>query len=235
MCRILAVKNFKFEDHKDILADFLKLAETGKVPPNNQPGHLDGWGVGYYQFGSAVTVKSGGSAVKERDRILSALKEAKNSEVLIVHLRKSAWPESATKRHAHPFEYKNRLFAHNGTVLDYQKMMIELPAAAKPGQDSLDTEVFFRLITMDEAADLSDVYKKTVSDVRQNNDFTSLTSVLTDGVKLLACRCHADFHPDYYTLFSAAGQSAASRVLCSEKLPSLQGWEEIKNGEFVNY
>jgi predicted glutamine amidotransferase len=234
MCRILAVKNFKFEAHKDVLNDFLNLAENGKVPPNNPAGHLDGWGIGYYQFGTAVTVKSGGSAVKEREKILNALKEARASDTLLLHLRKSAWPGSASKRHSHPFEFRNKLFSHNGTVLDYQKLLIDLPADARPDPDSLDTEVFFRCITRDETAGLAEAYKKTVADVKQNNDFTSLTSVLTDGAVLLACRYHAEFHPDYYTLFCAEGPES-SRVICSEKLPALQKWEEMKNGDFLNY
>ncbi len=106
MCRLLGIINYSFAVHKDILESFFALAETGKVLPGDPPGHKDGWGIGFYSEDKASVVKSGRSAAEEKERIFSELEKIFRSAVLIAHLRKSAWKDTSTERHAHPFLYK---------------------------------------------------------------------------------------------------------------------------------
>jgi glutamine amidotransferase len=63
---MLGLKNFEYGRHKEILENFLTLADAGKVPPGDAPGHRDGWGIGYYQNGQATVHKSGGSIKKAK-------------------------------------------------------------------------------------------------------------------------------------------------------------------------
>jgi len=51
MCRILAIKNFYYTKHKEIIEKFFLLAEDSRVPPGNLKGHLDSWGVGWCEMG----------------------------------------------------------------------------------------------------------------------------------------------------------------------------------------
>jgi glutamine amidotransferase len=227
MCRLLGIKNFNFKKHAAALNEFLDLAESGKVPPNNSPGHADGWGVGYYRSGGAVTAKNGTSASGEMANVVGMLQEVDNTEALIVHLRKSAWPLTSTKRQAHPFEFKNRLFAHNGTILDFQKLLSETPSAFRAETDALDTEVFFRYMMQFEDLEMPEAFKKAIEYAKENTNYTSLTSLITDGKTICACREYANFHPDYYTLFHSS--NGDSNVICSEKLPSIESWTEFNN------
>lgn len=74
MCRMIGIKHFDYDKHKDILTGFLGLARDGKVLPGDSTGHTDGWGIGYYKNRKAVITKSGHSANIDRARILNILK-----------------------------------------------------------------------------------------------------------------------------------------------------------------
>ena len=234
MCRLFGIKNYDLNKHHKLLENFCELARTGNVMAGDPPGHQDGWGLGYYRDGKAVLHKSGGSLTEEKDVFFSALAQAQSSPLVIAHLRKSAWAQTSTAEHAHPFLYNNALFAHNGTVRDYKSL---LPAIHLPGIDlsrALDTEVFFlyALSFVNPETNLESAFGKAVENIRRHNTYSALNCLLTDGKKLIACRDYSA-HPGYYTLYHAS--DGGSEIISSEPVsPQLQ-WRLLEKGELRSF
>src|SRR4030042_2976014 len=142
MCRMLGLKNFVFRKHREILENFFELAESGKTLPGDPPGHLDGWGIGYYKNGKAFVHKSGGSIVEEKQDFFKTCEKVGTSRILLLHLRKSAWSDTSSPVHAHPFAAGNILFSHNGTIRDFKSLRKEITHDI-PHPGALDSEVSF--------------------------------------------------------------------------------------------
>jgi glutamine amidotransferase len=223
---MIGVTDFDFARHKEILEAFLSLAENGMVPPNNAPGHLDGWGIGYYAGGKARVIKSGGSAAAERSRILGSLKKIRSSKILILHLRKSAWDRTTARRHAHPFKFGKFIFAHNGTVYDFKELLKGLPARLAPAPDSLDTEVFFRKLIDGFPGKI----RASLKAVEKHLSFSALNFLLSSGNELYAYRRFSKWG-NYYTLWSA--KNGGSHFVSSEKLGLGLKWNSVPQGKLL--
>lgn len=229
MCRLLGITNFNSAVHAELLSQFFGLAVTGAVPPGNAPGHADGWGIGWYVGAQARVEKSGASAQVDEERIHATLAAIGSSPVLIAHLRKSAWPDTSTGRHAHPFSLENYLFAHNGTVTDYAPLRAGISPRLAPPDDALDTEVLFRAVISDPACTMQAQFIDAIRTVK-TLPYTALNILMSDGASLLAYRDCAKW-PDYYTLYTAQG--GAARLVCSEPLPAVGAWRPLDNGELA--
>jgi predicted glutamine amidotransferase len=194
------------------------------------PGHEDGWGLAFYQEGRLVVHKSGSSLLEEGEKVLRILSTAQTSPLMILHLRKSAWGDRLSTRHAHPFHHHNSVFFHNSVVYDYQKL---LPAITLPGlaADALDTEVFFYRVMSGAAPDLGRNFLDTTAHIKQNHRFSALNCLFSDGVKLYAYRDFAK-EPDYYSLYKAC--SANSCFVSSEPLDGQIRWEMMAKEEFLS-
>lgn len=230
MCRLLGIKNFTFSEHKELLASFAKLAETGKTLQGDPPGHTDGWGLAWYEEGQARIYKSAGSLLKEEQEYLFTLEQASKSPVLIAHLRKSAWPETTTVENAHPFMHDNCVFAHNGTVRDYKTLLPRIALSGLPLDTALDTEILFYYILSIRSDGMENAFRSAVDDITQHHQFSSLNSLLSDGEKLYACREYSNY-PEYYTLYRA--RSGAADIIASEPLSPSLNWELMKKGELL--
>lgn len=229
MCRVIGITNFSFAQHHQIVERFCCLAENGIVMAGDPPGHLDGWGIALYQDGKLLVHKSGTNILEERDQLQGILTSVQRSPVMILHLRKSAWADSSTIRHAHPFYFMNTVFFHNGVVYDYKDLVSDITI---PGfyHDALDTEVFFFHFMSQKHAQLSGKFLESVKIIKQNHDFSSLNSIFSDGVKLYAYRDYAK-EPDYYTLYKAHWDH--SWFICSERLNEHFDWTLMNNEEFL--
>jgi glutamine amidotransferase len=183
----------------------------------------------FYQKGQLVVHKSGLSLLEETDKVIGILGTAQSSPVMILHLRKSAWGDRFSTRHAHPFHLNNTVFFHNGVVYDYQGL---IPAITIPGlaADALDTEVFFYHVMSGEAQDLGRAFLETASIIKQQHKFSALNCLFSDGVKLFAYRDYAK-EPDYYSLYKAFSEN--SYLISSEPLDENMRWEMIANEEFL--
>jgi len=223
MCRLLAIKNFCHTEHKRIIENFFVLAEKGKVPPKNPKGHLDGWGIGWYEGKTAKLYKSGNSVVEEKEKFFSILEEIKETKILIVHFRKSAWENTNSPKNSHPFKYKNILFAHNGTIYNYEKI---LPQITHPRRvNMLDSEAFFYLIVSTNEENLKEKFKKAVEEIKNKCDYSSLTCVFSDGENLYAYRSFTKLK-DYYTLYYTRTNN--SFLICSEPIGEDLNWKILK-------
>jgi glutamine amidotransferase len=230
MCRLLGVTQFDMAKHRELVEAFIGLSITGKTLASDPPGHLDGWGIGYYADGKAHTVKSGGSLWREQARLVRVLEAVRRSPVVILHLRKSAWKQTSVTRHAHPFKKGQFLFAHNGTVRDYPVLTAALPARCRPSADALDTEVFFRYLVRDGFPRDTAAFAAAVEPVHRERAYSSLTCLLASADRLFAYR---DFHGNggYYTLYQ--GTWGASRIFASEPIARRIPWSLLPQGAIV--
>jgi predicted glutamine amidotransferase len=226
---MLGITNFDYEKHQQIVKNFCDLARTGHVMAGDPPGHGDGWGMAFTLNDQWKVHKSGANLLKETDKFLNLLRCAEKCPVLILHLRKSAWSNTATARHAHPFQYKNAVFAHNGTITNYQGLIrnITVPGLA---EDALDTEVFFLHVMSDPSPDLSQAFKNSVSTIKRDYAFSALNCLFSDGRKLFAYRDYSK-EPDYYSLFKASFESSC--VISSQPLAEDLSWELMEKEELL--
>ena len=212
-----------------MVARFCRLARTGKVMAEDPPGHEDGWGLAYYSSDRLVVHKSGNSLLEETKQVFRILSAAGTSPVMILHLRKSAWKNTSSTRHAHPFHHGNTVFFHNGVVYDYKSL---IPAIDLPGleADARDTEVFFYHFMSGAARDPGRAFLDTVATIRQKHRYSALNCLFSDGVKLFAYRDYTK-EQDYYSLYKAC--SGNSCFISSEPLDENLPWQMMAQQEFL--
>ncbi|MFA5515966.1 MAG: class II glutamine amidotransferase [Desulfuromonadales bacterium] len=229
MCRVLGITNFDYVRHQGIVENFIQLARCGMVMAGDPPGHEDGWGLAFYAEGRLVVRKSGVSLLEEAEKVLRLLRTAKISPLMILHLRKSAWGDRSSTRHAHPFHLGGSVFFHNGVVYDYQKL---LPAITLPGleADALDTEVFFYRVMSGAAPDMGRNFLDTAALIQREYRYSALNCLFSDGAKLYAYRDYAK-EPDYYSLYKACAEN--SWLVSSEPLDENIRWEMMAKEEFL--
>jgi predicted glutamine amidotransferase len=229
MCRILGMTQFDYTRHQHLIDRFCGLARSGLVMAGDPPGHEDGWGLAFYQDGSLVVHKSGVNLLAETDRVHQLLAAVQRSPLMILHLRKSAWANTSSTRHAHPFHHGNSVFFHNGVVYDYQEL---LPAITLPGleADARDTEVLFYHVMSGAAEDLGRAFLDSAAVVKRRHRYSALNCLFSDGAKLYAYRDYAK-EPDYYSLYKACADNCW--YFSSEPLDQSLGWEMMAQEEFV--
>lgn len=229
---MLAIRNYSCREHRPLLEGFAGLAETGRVPAGSSPGHNDGWGIGYYRHGRAAVHKSASSILREKDVFHRLLHEADRSPTLLVHLRKAAWPDSSQPEHAHPFLYENRMFAHNGTIADYRKLLPWLRVDKDPAEigRALDTEVFFYFIMSRLPLGIEPALQRSIRDVCRGNSFSSLNFLLAGEKELFAYRQYS-LDPSYYSLYRT--RAGGSDVVCSEPVDGSLTWKMVRRGSLL--
>lgn len=80
--------------------------------------HPDGWGVSYYRADAPHIIKSLNTAVN--DRLFSHVSGLVASKTVLAHLRKATVGKLGILN-THPFQYGRWVFAHNGTLTDYEE------------------------------------------------------------------------------------------------------------------
>jgi len=243
MCRLLGITNFEYSRHDEIVKNFCELARTGTVMAGDPPGHGDGWGLAFYRDGELVVHKSGGNLLDEADRVIGILSGVGRAPVVILHLRKSAWKDTTSTRHAHPFHHGKVAFAHNGVVHGYQGL---LPAINIPGlgEDALDTEVFFYHFMSELplalrervgvrspwSADLGQAFLDTVSLIKREYRFSALNCLFSDGARLFAYRDYSK-EPEYYSMYKSYTETSC--IVSSQPLDENLRWELMDKEEFL--
>jgi predicted glutamine amidotransferase len=229
MCRLLGVTNFEYSRHENIVNNFCDLARCGNVMAGDPPGHADGWGLAFYENGRLVVHKSGESLLDEREIVINELKRVGRSPVVILHLRKSAWKDTSSTRHAHPFQYNNVAFVHNGVVYDYKYL---LPEITIPGlqEDALDTEVFFYHFMSAQGVGLGEAFLQSVAKIKRELPFSALNCLFSDGEKLYAYRDYSK-EPAYYSLYKSFAENSC--IISSEPLDESLQWTMMEKEEFL--
>jgi glutamine amidotransferase len=229
MCRVLGITNFDYSRHREIVERFCELARSGVVMDEDPPGHEDGWGLAFYQEGELVVHKSGVSLLEESDKVVGILSLTESSSLMILHLRKSAWGDRFSTRHAHPFHHDNTVFFHNGVVYDYQGLIPDINLSGL-GADALDTEVFFYHFMSGKGQDLGRAFLDTATLIKRKHKYSALNCLFSDGVKFFAYRDYAK-EPDYYSLYKAFSENSC--LISSEPLDEGIRWEIMVQEEFL--
>lgn len=110
--------------------------------------HPDGWGVAYYVANAPHVIKSATGAVS--DSLFKRVSGIVSSETVVAHVRK-ATHGNLSLINSHPFQYGSWVFAHNGTVPNFDEHREEIAQRVPPVLrrfilGDTDSEVIFYLL-----------------------------------------------------------------------------------------
>jgi len=245
MCRLLGIVANKPVDLCFSLDLFRDKAKSNR----------DGWGIGWYDNGTAKCCKEGISALKS-DKLPQRKKDA-YSNIIIAHVRKKGSKGAeAAEYNTHPFRFNNWIFAHNGYVDRNNLLAILDRKFKKEIKGETDSEVYFYWILqcIEESGDSMRGIGKALEKVVEFCH-TGLNFLLSNGTTLYAFR-YSRCNKDYYSLFSlrrAPSESGTERfqsnetgltimlnnklirgekaiLICSEKLTMTEEWAEVRIG-----
>lgn len=113
MCRLFGFKSAVLSRaHRSLVEAENALSQQARM-------HPDGWGIAWFQGGQAWIVKSElGASDSESFRRASAHLA---SNTMIAHVRR-ATVGSTTPNNTHPFRCGRWVFAHNGTLFDFERL-----------------------------------------------------------------------------------------------------------------
>jgi predicted glutamine amidotransferase len=244
MCRLLGLVANKPVDIEFSLQRFKKFAK-------NNP---DGWGIGWYENNSPRVFKQGISA-EDKESQLPILSKEVRSKIIIAHVRKGTGAPPS-EINSHPFQYKNWIFAHNGSVdRDYLRSLLR-DEYRKELKGETDSEVYFYWILqcVVGSRDVIEGIKKAIDKVTRKS-YRGLNFLLSDGKSLYSFR-YSNSSKDYYSLWLLTREPTESGLLefesqetkallrskslkgeravlvCSEPLTK-EKWEEIKFGNML--
>jgi len=123
MCRLFGFRsNVVSGAHRSLVAAENALARQAQA-------HKDGWGIGYFIGEEAYIMKSDtGAAEDERfDRISRRLQ----SHAFVVHVRRATVGQ-VDHLNSHPFRHGNWVFAHNGTLFEFEQLRERMMAETLP-------------------------------------------------------------------------------------------------------
>src|SRR5262249_14192188 len=162
--------------------------------------HPDGWGLGWYENGAPRVVRSLTPA--HGDEEFEKLSHYVSAQTVLAHVRKASVGRVAPEN-THPFQRETWLFAHNGTLPDWDRIRGPLEESIDPSlraalHGETDSErCFFLFLTRlrrrcnVDAADVESAaaaLAETVATVRRLADAASTTVLATDGRLMVACR-----------------------------------------------
>ncbi len=120
------------------------------------------------------------------------------------------------------------LFAHNGTIYDYKKLLKEIAPENRPQPNALDSEIYFHYLIDNLSLDIENAFKKSVNRIKKKNKHSSLTCIFTDGNTFYAYREYTK-SADYYTLYHS--EFGNSEIISSEPISPQLKWQILKKGE----
>lgn len=241
MCRLFGLIANKEVDVKfSMLEASNRFKKQGDYNPH-------GWGIGWYE-GSKPQVEKHGENAFESKRFDELSKEVQ-SRIVIAHVRLASSGKKNTNENAHPFAYKNWLFAHNGTVNKNRIfLLLKEPYGGNFSSEPIDSEVYFRYLIqcIEEENDVETGVKKAVREVTKDGNGANF--LLSNGVNIYAFKYgntlrYLERDPEiFYPCFSEetsalieAKRLASEKavLIATEKLTRTEDWKELSDGEIL--
>ncbi|MCS7232066.1 MAG: class II glutamine amidotransferase [Elusimicrobiota bacterium] len=243
MCRLFGlIANKKVDVKFSMLEAKEKFKNKAKDNPN-------GWGIGWYDENSEAKVEKYAESAFYSIRFDELVKEVK-SKIIITHVRMASCGSSTLKKNAHPFIYKNWIFAHNGTVnLERIKTLLKEPYNLNFTSEPIDSEVYFRYLiqSIEEQKNIVEGIKKAVSEVTK--DDYGANFIMSDGENLYGFCCGYSLYylerDPKYPLSAASKETLAlieakklagekAVIIASEEItPKEENWVRLKNKDLL--
>jgi glutamine amidotransferase len=215
----------------------------------------DGTGVGCFdEHGQPVVYKQPLAAYQDMEFAQEARELC--SRTFVAHIRYASTGAIAPQN-THPFEQRDRLFAHNGVIEDLPALERELGEQMSLVRGQTDSERYFALITreIERTGDVGNGIVSAVDWIAQNLPVFAMNFVLITATDVWALR-YPDVH-ELYVLERGAGgtngrrhlEHASARgmrvrsgelahvpcvVIASERMDEDAGWRPLQPGELLH-
>jgi predicted glutamine amidotransferase len=216
----------------------------------------DGTGLGTFDAAGHPVVSKQPLAAYEDQKFAQEAREV-SSRTFVAHVRYAS-TGAVSPENTHPFEQRDRLFAHNGVIGDPERIEPELGDTAALVHGETDSERYFALITkeIERDGDIGGAIVRATSWIAANLPVFALNIILTTDSELWALR-----YPDVHELFvleRAAGGPTGQRhlehasargsmrvrsgdlaerpavVVASERMDEDAGWRALESGELLH-
>jgi predicted glutamine amidotransferase len=215
----------------------------------------DGTGLGTFDPDGHPIVSKQPIAAYEDQEFGKEAKEV-SSRTFVAHVRYAS-TGAVSPENTHPFEQRDRLFAHNGVIGDPERIEPELGDTAGLVKGETDSERYFALITreIERDGDVGAAIVRASRWIAENLPVFALNVVLITDGELWALR-YPDVH-DLFVLERAAGGPTGARhlehasargsvrvrsgdlasrpavVVASERMDEDAGWRALESGELL--
>ena len=230
----------------------LKQSESGKVPPGDEPGHNDSWGIGWFDGAGRISLlRQTGSAAHSAYFVFASETASRSAagsgpaHILVGHLRKAS-VGAVTSENAHPIridpalgeEGDPLLLAHNGTLRGplLKSLRADLREVdrgeAVSDNDTVVLAAWLWVRTAsaeDRGAALADSLRELIGR-SDGDDYTAINLLAAFPGELWALRCFRK-NPDYYTLWRRPlGEETDGWLVASERTDDAPGWTLLEPG-----
>jgi predicted glutamine amidotransferase len=233
MCRMVGVV-FQDEFPIQTLRDLQHIAEVGRVPNEEKVGHEDGWGIASFMSGSPRLI---GKSIRpihmdpSFDSAILSIQSIFAPNVLIAHAR-AASRGTVSIENTHPFMTEDLIFAHNGTIYDFN------PVTKRNPKGQTDSERLLMLLSerKDELGSLESALKAVVTKDLRSYRFSAAVILVSDGKSLYGYRGYTEPKNEWYYKLKLAKCDGALMLYQEvvNETSRLGEVSELKNGELVS-
>ena len=156
----------------------------------------DGTGLGTFDERGRPVVSKQPLAAYEDQQFAQEAREV-SSRTFVAHVRYAS-TGAVSPENTHPFEQRDRLFAHNGVIGDPERIEPELGDTAALVRGQTDSERYFALITkeIERDGDVGGAIVRATTWIAENLPVFALNVILITATELWALR-----YPDVHELF----------------------------------
>jgi predicted glutamine amidotransferase len=162
-----------------------ELVEAENPMIRQSEDHDSGWGMAVYQRPDGVECNRVRfpEAAHENDGFQEATDQ--RGRIFNVHVRRATMG-GLSLENTHPFTLGNYSFGHNGTVLNYPRLLED---GVRPSEGDTDSEVMFHFVMNQyDPAKPAASLRRALEQVVDRSPFSGLNFLFSDGEKLFAYR-----------------------------------------------
>ncbi|MFW9928334.1 MAG: class II glutamine amidotransferase, partial [Candidatus Thorarchaeota archaeon] len=215
-------------------SEFKKLAKNGITPPEQHNGHQDGYGILLWVSKTNNWIELDRSIKSAYNATINFNFPNDNAfKIVLFHMRlASPFIGNVCLENTHPFTRSDSkwIFMHNGGIRDWKKFP---PSSFTSISNGSDSETMYRYILdqirNNNESSIKDIVFRSYKYIKNNFDYTSLTSVLSNGKDSFIFRNFTS-NGNYYTFYMLQNENFV--VIASEPIEIFgdnRKWELIPN------